>query len=340
MLSDRRRTVLSALVNEYVRSAQPVGSKQLVDRYDLRVSPATVRNELAVLEESGYVYQPHVSAGRVPTDSGYRAFVDAMMASNLVAGLTAEEIESIHGQYVALEHEVAEAMRETSVLLSRLTSYVAVVIAPTLRRARIRRVEPRVDRGVAHGRGRGDRLRSGRGPHRRPARTGERGAAARDRAPAQRRARRQGGRRGARRTRGSSSSPSTCRRAWPRRSSTRCWTACGEADADRVVTGGVSTLLAQPEFADPRLVTPLLHLLEDGLMTLQVLTGLMQSGDVVVRIGAENPAGLDRLSVVATNYEAGGTDGVVGVIGPTRMDYARAVSAVRTVADGLTEALG
>jgi heat-inducible transcriptional repressor len=113
-----------------------------------------------------------------------------------------------------------------------------------------------------------------------------------------------------------------------------------EADADAVVSGGVSSLLAQPEFADPRLVGPLVHLLEDGLETLHMLTSLMQTGDVVVRIGSENPAGLDRMSVVAASYEAGGTEGVIGVIGPTRMDYARAVSAVRTVADGLTEALG
>jgi len=113
-----------------------------------------------------------------------------------------------------------------------------------------------------------------------------------------------------------------------------------EADADAVVSGGVSSLLAQPEFADPRLVGPLVHLLEDGLETLHMLTSLMQTDDVVVRIGSENPAGLDRMSVVAASYEAGGTEGVIGVIGPTRMDYARAVSAVRTVADGLTEALG
>lgn len=339
MLSERRRTVLSALVNEYVRSAQPVASKQLVDRYDLRVSPATVRNELAMLEESGYVYQPHVSAGRVPTDSGYRAFVDAMTASNLAAGLTAEEIEAIHGQYLALEHEVAEAMRETSVLLSRLTNYVAVVIAPTLRRARIRRVnlvwiaESRMVVVVVTDSGQvADRTvdllepaseEQLRGIERllNAALDGKVGDEVRD-------------------AREELEFPGDVPVRVAVQVIDEVLDCLVEADADRVVTGGVSSLLAQPEFADPRLVTPLLHLLEDGLMTLQVLTGLMQSGDVVVRIGAENPVGLDRLSVVATNYEAGGTDGVVGVIGPTRMDYARAVSAVRTVADGLTEALG
>lgn len=339
MLSDRRRTVLAALVREYVRSAQPVASRQLVDRYDLRVSTATIRNELSMLEESGLLYQPHISAGRVPTDSGYRAFVDGMMESGGTEGLTPDEVEDVHGRYEALEHEVAEAMRETSALLSRLTSYVAVAIAPAQRRARIRRVnlvwigEARAVVVVVTDTGRvadrtvelveritsdqlsaaehvidvalsgtlADEVRQGRASL--------------------------------------ETSPPVPSRVMVQLLD-EVLERLAEADSDRVVSGGVPTLLAQPEFADPRLVGPLLQLLEDGLATLQVLTGTMAAGDVVVRIGSENPVGLDRLSVVSAAYDAGGTEGVVGVIGPTRMDYPRAVSAVRAVADGLTEALG
>src|SRR5690349_4165293 len=79
MLNDRRRRVLQALVEEYIASATPVGSRTLVERYELGCSPATVRNELAILEETGFVVQPHVSAGRVPTDTGYRSFVDEVL---------------------------------------------------------------------------------------------------------------------------------------------------------------------------------------------------------------------------------------------------------------------
>jgi len=339
MLSDRRRRVLAALVQEYVRSAQPVASRQLVDQYDLRVSPATVRNELAVLEDSGLVYQPHVSAGRVPTDSGYRAFVDAMLQSGSSGALTPQEVADVRVRYEALEHEAAEAMRETSALLSRLTSYVAVAIAPAQRAARVRRVnlvwigEARVVVVVVTDAGRvsdrvtdlpeavapeqllaverllnswleghaGDEVRASRGVLEAASQVPARVAAALiDEV-----------------------------------------LACVEAvDADRVVSGGVSGLLAQPEFADPRLVGGLLQLLEDGLATLQMLTGVMAPGDVLVRIGSENPSGLDRFSVVTASYEAGGNEGVVGVIGPTRMNYPRAVAAVRTVADGLSDALG
>jgi heat-inducible transcriptional repressor len=339
MLSDRRRVVLQALVNEYVRSAQPVASKALVDRYDLRVSPATVRNELSFLEETGHVFQPHVSAGRVPTDVGYRAFVDAMLSDESGEGLTPVEVEAVRVQYSELEHEVAEAMRETSALLSRLTNYVAVVIAPTLQRARIKRlnlvwlgdgrivlvvvtdagrvadrtidlVEPVSAESLTHVEqmlnasldGKiGEEVRAARG-----------GVAAATSLP-----------------------PRVVAQVLD-----EVIDCLLEADADDVVSGGMSTLLAQPEFADPRLVGPLVHLLEDGLETLHVLTSLMNTGDVVVRIGSENPTGLERMSVVAASYDAGGTEGLVGVIGPTRMDYARAVSAVRTVAEGLGDALG
>jgi heat-inducible transcriptional repressor len=338
MLSDRRRIVLQALVNEYVRSAQPVASKALVDRYDLRVSPATVRNELSYLEETGHVFQPHISAGRVPTDVGYRAFVDEMLESGTDSGLSATEIRAVHDQYHALEHEVADAMRETSALLSRLTNYVAVVIAPTLRRARIRRInlvwiaDARAvlvvvtDSGQVADRtidfldtvtpaalGEVERMLNA-------SLDGKVGEEVRD-------------------ARGGVESANVLPARVTAQVLDEVIDCLLEADADGVVSGGVSALLAQPEFADPRLVGPLVHLLEDGLETLHVLTSLMQTGDVVVRIGAENPVGLDRMSVVAASYEAGGTEGVVGVIGPTRMDYGRAVSAVRTVADGLSEAL-
>ena len=339
MLSDRRRVVLQALVNEYVRSAQPVASKALVDRYDLRVSPATVRNELSFLEETGHVFQPHVSAGRVPTDVGYRAFVDAMLSGETGQGLTPAEVEAVRTQYSELEHEVAEAMRETSALLSRLTNYVAVVIAPTLQRARIKRInlvwlgDARIVLVVVSDAGRvADRTIDLAEPVSAESLTGVEqllNASLDGKVGEEVRA-----------ARGGVAAATSLPPRLVAQVLDEVIDCLLEADADGVISGGVSTLLAQPEFADPRLVGPLVHLLEDGLETLHVLTSLMNTGDVVVRIGSENPTGLERMSVVAASYDAGGTEGLVGVIGPTRMDYARAVSAVRTVAEGLGDALG
>ena len=82
MLSDRRQRVLAALIEEYVARALPVGSRTLTERYKLGVSPATVRNELSILEDEGYIAQPHTSAGRIPTDFGYRTFVDDLLAND------------------------------------------------------------------------------------------------------------------------------------------------------------------------------------------------------------------------------------------------------------------
>ena len=137
MLSDRRRQVLAALVEEYVSSAHPVGSKALVERYGLHCSPATVRTELAILEETGHVFQPHTSSGRVPTDNGYRAFVDGLLSEQGAPG--AQDDRSRGGTLAGAEMD--DLMRETSALLTRLTNCMAVVLAPTLARGAIRRID-------------------------------------------------------------------------------------------------------------------------------------------------------------------------------------------------------
>src|SRR3712207_4934995 len=96
-LDDRKALILRAIVSHYVSTGEPVGSKTLVDRYRLRVSPATVRNDMGALEDDGYIYQPHTSAGRIPTDTGYRFFVDHSADARLPAE-QAQQIRSFFGQ--------------------------------------------------------------------------------------------------------------------------------------------------------------------------------------------------------------------------------------------------
>jgi heat-inducible transcriptional repressor len=136
MLNERRRRVLSALVEEYIASATPVGSKTLVERYELGCSPATVRNELSILEETGFVLQPHISAGRMPTDTGYRSFVDALIESG-APGRASESMAAVHSHAA----EVDDLMRETSVALTHLTSCLAVVLAPSVSLSCVRRID-------------------------------------------------------------------------------------------------------------------------------------------------------------------------------------------------------
>lgn len=338
MLNDRRRTVLSALVDEYIARVQPVGSKVLVERYHLGCSPATVRSELAALEETGFVFQPHTSAGRIPTDSGYRVYVDDVVAEG-TAGLPALEAEGVRRYYAEVEHEITDLLRETSALLSRLTSYVAVVAAPTLRRARIRRVTlvPMgsrralvvvvTDSGQVANRTIDFRMDI------------EPGALARVEAFL------------SQSLDGSVGDETDKARhvaeafvgpeAEIAVSIVEAVLDClAEADEDRVLTGGVSALLAHPEFNDPATFRPLVGLLENGMSMLQVLSDVMRTPDVEVRIGHENPSvALEHASFVAARYGEGDSGGIVGVIGPTRMDYRRAMSAVRTISETLTGVL-
>ena len=138
MLSDRRQRVLAALIEEYVARALPVGSRTLTERYQLGVSPATVRNELSVLEDGGYIAQPHTSAGRIPTDAGYRAFVDNL----LVSGLAPDE-----ARYGAVVEELRRSATEldallerTSAALARLTDCLSIVLAPSVLTLRIKQI--------------------------------------------------------------------------------------------------------------------------------------------------------------------------------------------------------
>jgi heat-inducible transcriptional repressor len=136
-LDDRKLDVLRAIVEDYVETQEPVGSKALVERHHLRVSPATVRNDMAVLEDEGYIRQPHTSAGRVPTDRGYRLFVDKLSRIKPLSPAERRAIERFLIGAVDLDDVVHRTVR----LLAQLTRQVAVVQYPSLSRSHIRHLE-------------------------------------------------------------------------------------------------------------------------------------------------------------------------------------------------------
>jgi len=136
-LDDRKLEVLRAIVEDYVATQEPVGSKALVERHRLHVSSATVRNDMAVLEEEGYLRQPHTSAGRVPTDKGYRLFVDKL---SRIKPLTPAERRAIE-RFMAGAVDLNDVVHRTVRLLAQLTRQVAVVQYPSLARSRVRHVE-------------------------------------------------------------------------------------------------------------------------------------------------------------------------------------------------------
>jgi heat-inducible transcriptional repressor len=136
-LDDRKLEVLRAVVEDYVATHEPVGSKALVERHHLRVSPATVRNDMAYLEEGGYIRQPHTSAGRVPTDKGYRLFVDRL---GRIKPLSAAERRAIQ-RFLEGAVDLDDVVHRTVRLLAQLTRQVAVVQYPSLSRSAVRHLE-------------------------------------------------------------------------------------------------------------------------------------------------------------------------------------------------------
>src|SRR4051794_34649133 len=137
MLDDRKLDVLRAIVEDYVSTNEPVGSKTLVDRHQLGVSPATVRNDMAALEDDGYITQPHTSAGRVPTDKGYQLFVDRLSTVKALSTLERRAIET----FLEGAGDLDDVVHRTVRLLAQLTRQVAVVQYPSLSRSTVRHVE-------------------------------------------------------------------------------------------------------------------------------------------------------------------------------------------------------
>jgi heat-inducible transcriptional repressor len=134
---DRRLEVLRAIVEDYVETQEPVGSRALVERHQLGVSPATIRNDMVALEEEGYIAQPHTSAGRVPTDKGYRLFVDRL---SQVKALSAPERRAIE-TFLAGAVDVDDVVQRSVKVLAQLTNQVAIVQYPSLTRSTVRHVE-------------------------------------------------------------------------------------------------------------------------------------------------------------------------------------------------------
>src|SRR4051812_34138478 len=137
MAEDRKLAVLRAIVEDYVSTQEPVGSKSLVERHDLGVSPATVRNDMAALEEEGYITQPHTSAGRIPTDKGYRLFVDRL---GTVKPLSVAEQRAIQ-TFLSGALDLDDILQRTVRLPAQVTPQVAIVQYPTLSHATVRHVE-------------------------------------------------------------------------------------------------------------------------------------------------------------------------------------------------------
>lgn len=137
-LDDRKRSILRAIIDDYIDTAEPIGSRTIARKHELGLSSATIRNEMADLEEMGYLAQPHTSAGRVPSDKGYRLYVDNLMK---LRDLSDEEVESIREAMEVRINEMSQLIRHASVVLSRITKYTSMAINPQLKQSVLKAVQ-------------------------------------------------------------------------------------------------------------------------------------------------------------------------------------------------------
>jgi len=327
-VDDRKLSVLRAIVSDYVDSQKPVGSKALVERHNLGDSPATVRNDMALLEEEGYITQPHTSAGRIPTDKGYRLFVDRLAAIKPLSAPERRAIQTLLSGADDLDDVVGRTVR----LLAQLTHQVAMVQYPTSTGDHVVTVETvsltsdRVMLIVVTSAGRVE----------------QRVLELADHDPAvlaDVRARLLTATVGSELGRAKAALGGLLDQMPP--SQQAIGRICISAMIDllagqsttRVVVGGVPNLTRfGPEFTSA--LEPVLEALEEQVVLLRLLGDAASPDEVRVRIGQENPyTGLDRTSVVSTGYGTGGEAvATLGVVGPTRMDYPATIASVRAIA--------
>jgi heat-inducible transcriptional repressor len=337
VVSDRALNVLRVIVQDYIQSSEPVASKAIAERPGFDVSAATIRNDMALLEEEELITAPHTSAGRVPTDKGYRVFVDTLTHHRPLSQAQRQAIQRFLDESIDLDDTLTRTVR----LLSTLTNQVALIQYPTFGAARVRHVEllPVDDRRVMviliTDSGRVDQSVIDWGDVPNDAVVGEIRAAINeallgknlDEVPHI-----------------LAGLPETVhpeRKAlFEQLSDGICRTLDAHRTTRLLMSGAANLVKTEADFSQS--VYPVLEAIEEQVTVLKLFHEMQaESLDVGARIGNELGGPLSETSVVAGSYQANLSDaGVVGVLGPTRMDYPGNMAAVRAVARYLSGILG
>ncbi|MCU4187315.1 heat-inducible transcriptional repressor HrcA [Acidiferrimicrobium sp. IK] len=331
MLDDRKSSILRAVVEEYIRTAQPVGSAHVAERAGLPVSSATIRNEMSALERDGYLVQPHTSAGRIPTDRGYRFFVDHLAPKGQLQPAQSQQVRTF---FSSTHGELERMLADTSRLLSALTDYAAVVVGPSHELAYVRSVQlvglgGRValavvvlsngtveKRSIEMVEETNDVTLSAASVHLTKSLTGTVWGAPAPVAPT-----------------GDLAVDGLVARAIG---------SFGADDAqggtDNVFVGGASRMAVA--FDAVETIRQVLGILEQQVVVVGLISDILDRG-LSVSIGAEHGVpSLADCSVIVAPYDVEGERaGSIGILGPTRMDYQQALAAVAVVSKRLGRAL-
>ena len=338
MLQDRTIEVLRAIVQDYIASKEPVASKSLVEKHNFGVSSATIRNDMAILEEEELIVAPHTSSGRVPTDKGYRLFVDRL---NEVKPLSAPEKTAIETLLTG-SADLDETLSRTVRLLSQLTNQVAMVQFPTLGKSQVRNIEllaitdTRILIILIADTGRVEQhtvdLQFIYDSDALPEYRAKLNALLANKPLTQ--------------VGALLSTFVASVKPEQRKLATKLVEGIIESvDANRteklLLAGTANLVRKEEDFSGS--ISPVLDAIEEQVVLLRLISEMQaEQHGVGLRIGRENTVqGLTQTAVVVSGYENAGNEvAKIGVIGPTRMDYSSNISAVRAVARYLTKVLG
>jgi heat-inducible transcriptional repressor len=325
-MDDRKKKILLAIIQDYISTAEPVGSRTISRKYNLGVSPATIRNEMADLEDLGLIEQPHTSAGRIPSDLGYRYYVDYLMQPEK---LSTEQLQFINRNYADKAHEVGKVINRTGQLLSNLTKYTSIVMSPQMSQAKIKHVQlvsmtPTMaiviivmDSGavyhqqieVAESINYQDLEQISRVLNAKLAGNNMESI---------------------KRTLLNEIYLELTRyRDFVDVALELMQNNLSKHIEGKIYLGGVYNILNQPEFHNIEKLKTLLSLLEKESLLQEILMGKNDSG-LSVRIGVENnqEAIKDCTMITATYHMGDQMQGTIGVLGPTRMEYSKAITIV------------
>lgn len=336
-LDERKKQILKVIVDDYIASAEPVGSRTIARRYDLGLSPATIRNEMADLEEGGYLEQPHTSAGRVPSERGYRYYVDALMAQHK---LSENELEMIYGELEKYHQEIESVIHQTSKILVQMTKYPSIVLSPQFQTAIFRHIQLIklsastilvlivTDTGYVENKvielqqeisaEELDRISVLLNQKLRGVNLKDLKAALLN----------------------DIRSEVVAHNQFFNEAIKVLIKAIAKSSSERVLVDGATKILEQPEFADIHKFKPLLNMLEEEERLYKLLSS-NPNPVAQVKIGHEiDDHDMRDCSVVTASYEIFGRSvGVIGVLGPTRMEYAKVLPVVEYTAAVLSELL-
>ena len=336
-LDERKYLILQAIIDDYILTAMPVGSRTISRKSGVGYSPATIRNEMSDLEELGYLDQPHTSAGRVPSNKAYRLYVDHLIKTSK---LTSDERERMHDHLVSRSKQVESVIRSAAGVLSDATKYTSVIVAPKLGSLRIRHVQlvPVAERTALM------IIVTNAGIVKDAVIRVPEGMDADDLYSISRVL-----------TQKLADKPlEAVRQAFSEllRNAEQNRKLLGEAlqviekrleeggDASDVIVGGSTNLLEYPEYSDVNKARSFLSVLESK-DTLRKLLSRDGGMEVSIRIGPENqlPA-LSDCSIVTASYRLGDqSTGTLGIIGPTRMNYNRVISVLDFMSRALSDVL-